>query len=357
MPSLQEIYETCGQENGLEVWRVEDFELVSVDSKFHGQFFTGDTYLALFTYEKINEEDGTSEKAQNLHFWIGSESSQDEYGAAAIIVTQMDTVAGDLPVQFRETEGHESADFRGYFKKIEYKTGGVASGFTHCEVNEDNNLRLLRVKGKGAKVACKEVEFSYESFTTDDVYIIEIGSDIYRWKGAKASMFEWLESAMVANEIRDNDQAGRGEIHEIEEMAGYMPIPVKEALGEDVPAEFPESGATPKAEEAEEVQAKLYKISNDSGELEVTEVGSAPGIPMDIMETDDCYVLDCSDSGNIFVWKGKTAEGQEKNKAMKTAVEFLQKNRDGDKHVSIQVFPQGAEPALFKDQFENWVGN
>jgi len=356
MPSLQEIYETCGQENGLEIWRVEDFELVKVAEKFHGQFFTGDSYVALYTYEEENPEDGTKEKAQNLHFWIGSESSQDEYGAAAIIVTQMDTVAGDLPVQYRETEGHESQTFREYFRKIEYKAGGVASGFTHCEVNEDNNQRLLRVKGKGAKVACKEVEFSYDSFTTDDVYIIEIGSDIYRWKGAKASMFEWLESQHVANEIRDNDQAGRGEIHEIEEMPGYMPIPVKEALGGDPPSEFPESGATSATTE-EAVDAKLYKVSNDSGELEVTEVATAPGIAVDIMETDDCYVLDCSSSGNIFVWKGKTAAGEEKNKAMKTAVGFLQKHKDGSKHVSIQVFPQGAEPALFKDQFENWVGN
>merc|ERR1711976_814113 len=117
-------------------------------------------------------------------------------------------------------------------------------------------------KGKGAKVSCKEVPFSYDSFTTDDVYIIEIGSDIYRWKGAKASMFEWLESQHVANEIRDNDQAGRGEIHEIEEMPGYMPIPVKEALGGECPESFPESG---KVEEKSDVtESKLYKVSNDS---------------------------------------------------------------------------------------------
>ena len=283
MPSLQEIYETCGQENGLEIWRVEEFELVQVDSKFHGQFFTGDSYVILYTYEKEDPETGTTEKAQNLHFWIGSESSQDEYGAAAIIVTQMDTVAGDLPVQYRETEGHESAVFRDYFRKIEYKKGGVASGFNHCEINEDDNLRLLRIKGKGAKVACKEVEFSYDSFTTDDVYIIEIGSDIYRWKGKKASMFEWLESAHVANEIRDNEQAGRGKIHEIEEKPGYMPIPVKEALGEEVPEEFPESG-NKKVESDEAENAKLYKVSNDSGELEVTEVAVAPGIPADVIE-------------------------------------------------------------------------
>lgn len=356
MPSLQEIYETCGQEMGLEVWRVEDFELVAVDKKYHGSFYTGDSYVVLYTYEK-EDEHGTMEKAQNLHFWIGSESSQDEYGSAAIIVTQMDTVAGDLPVQYRETEGHESATFREYFKKIEYKSGGVASGFSHCETNSDDNKRLLRIKGKGAKVSCKEVPFSYDSFTTDDVYIIEVGSDIYRWKGAKSSMFEWLESQHVANEIRDNEQAGRGEVHEVEERPGYMPIPVKEALGGDPPMEFPETGAKAEEKASSEAKASLYKVSNDTGDLEVTEVATAPGIPVDILETDDCYVLDCSESGSVFVWKGKTAAGEEKNKAMKTAIGFVQKQRGGSKTCSIQVFPQGAEPMLFKDQFENWVGN
>lgn len=347
-----EVYESCGQDWGTEIWRIENFELVEVPKQFYGKFYTGDSYVILHTYEKINEATGECEKAQNLHFWIGDESSQDEYGAAAIIVTQMDTVAGDLPVQFRETENRESAEFMDYFKKVEYLQGGVASGFSHVEINEDDNKRLLRVKGKGAKVFSKEVAFSWDSFTTDDVYIVEIGSDMWRWKGAKSSMFEWLESDAVSREIRDNEQAGRGEIHEVEEVTGFTPQPMKDALGGDPPASFPETGAQKKAaEESHGFNPTLYKVSTDSGELETTEVGSGTGMSCEILETDDCYILDVG--SNIFVWKGKTSSGQERNAAMKSAVTFL-KQGGREKGCSIQVFPQGSEAALFKQAFQEW---
>jgi len=311
--------------------------------------------VILHTFQKINEETGEEEKAQNLHFWIGDESSQDEYGAAAIIVTQMDTVAGDLPVQFRETENRESSTFMEYFKKVEYLQGGVDSGFNHVEVNEDDNKRLLRVKGKGAKVFSKEVQFSWDSFTTDDVYIIEIGADIWRWKGAKSSMFEWLESDAVSREIRDNEQGGRGEIAEVEETTGFTPQKLKDALGGDPPAEFPEGGTAAKKQKEEEEShgftATLYKVSTDSGDLETTDVATGTDMSRDLLETDDCYILDIG--SNILVWKGKTSSGRERNAAMKSAVTFL-KQGGREKGCGIEVFPQGAEPTLFRQNFEGW---
>lgn len=36
----------------------------------------GDSYLVLHTYE----EGGSKAKKHDLHFWIGAESTQDEYG-------------------------------------------------------------------------------------------------------------------------------------------------------------------------------------------------------------------------------------------------------------------------------------
>jgi len=346
--SLLEIYETAGQDFGLEVWRVEDFELVEVPKKFYGQFYDGDSYVILWTYK--NEED---EKCQNLHFWIGSESSQDEYGAAAIIVTQMDTANDDLPVQFRETESHESSLFLSYFKKVEYKHGGVASGFTHVEINEDDNKRLLRVKGRGRNVVAKEVDFTWDSFTCDDVYIIELGADIYRWKGAGANMFEWMESDKLSKEIRDNEQSGRGEIFEIDGAIAFTPAPVVEALGGEQPADLPSSGSDKKVAEKSEETAILYKVSNDSGTLETTKAAVGPNIEKDILETDDCYILDCSSSGNMFVWKGKTSDPKERNQAMKSAITFLKKSGQ-EKNCNVQVFPQGSEPMLFQEMFKDW---
>lgn len=52
----------------------------------------------------------------DLHYWIGKDSSQDEQGAAAFYVTQIDDMLGGSPVQHREVEGHESEVFKSYFK-------------------------------------------------------------------------------------------------------------------------------------------------------------------------------------------------------------------------------------------------
>lgn len=55
-------------------------------------------------------------QSTDIHYWIGNTSSQDEQGAAAIYVTQLDEYLGGSPVQYREVQGCESAKFKSYFK-------------------------------------------------------------------------------------------------------------------------------------------------------------------------------------------------------------------------------------------------
>ena len=162
--TLKQIYDASGHQHGTEVWRVENFSLTPVPKSQHGQFYSGDAYIVLHTYSL------GLRKAQNLHFWIGQNASQDEYASAAIIANTFDTFDQDCLIQFRETEKFESSTFLHYFDKIEYLQGGLSSGFKHVVINEDNNKRLLRVKGIGPKVRATEVDFSWDSFSTDDVY-------------------------------------------------------------------------------------------------------------------------------------------------------------------------------------------
>lgn len=54
----------------------------------------------------------------------GSECSQDESGAAAILAVQMDDHLEGAPLQYREVQDHESSTFTGYFKSgLKYMVG------------------------------------------------------------------------------------------------------------------------------------------------------------------------------------------------------------------------------------------
>ena len=41
----------CGKKAGLEIWRIENMEMVPVPKKDYGSFFVGDSYILLKTNE------------------------------------------------------------------------------------------------------------------------------------------------------------------------------------------------------------------------------------------------------------------------------------------------------------------
>lgn len=72
-------------------------------------------YVSIDLCHQISENKGSGQSA-DIHYWIGRASSQDEQGAAAIYVTQLDEYLGGTPVQHREVQENESPRFRSYFK-------------------------------------------------------------------------------------------------------------------------------------------------------------------------------------------------------------------------------------------------
>lgn len=89
----------------------QNFEPVRYPAKDYGKFYTGDSYIILQTNENKNKD-----LSWDVHFWLGSETSTDEAGAAAILTVQLDDLLNGDPVQHREVQDHESQMFLGYFK-------------------------------------------------------------------------------------------------------------------------------------------------------------------------------------------------------------------------------------------------
>ncbi|CAL8317875.1 unnamed protein product [Lota lota] len=338
-------FERAGQKPGLQVWRIEKFDLVPVPENLYGGFYTGDAYLILNT---IKQRSGKLQ--YDLHFWLGDFCTQDERGSAAIFTVQMDDYLGGQPIQYREVQGYESKSFLGYFKTgIKYMQGGVASGFKHVVTNEVIMQRVLQVKGRRV-VRATEVPVSWDSFNQGDCFILDLGAEIYQWCGSQSNRFEKLKATTVAKGIRDNERSGRARVYVCDE--GMEREKMLEVLGPK--PDLPEGAADDiKADASNRKMAKLYKVSNSSGDMAIALVAAENPFSQSALESSDCFILDHGSDGKIFVWKGKDANLEERKAAMKAADDFIKK-MGYPKHTQVQILPEMGETPLFKQFFKNW---
>ncbi|KAI4584739.1 hypothetical protein MJG53_006273 [Ovis ammon polii x Ovis aries] len=281
----------AGKRAGLQVWRIEKLELVPVPESAYGDFYVGDAYLVLHTMQ------ASRGFTYRLHFWLGKECTQDESTAAAIFTVQMDDYLGGKPVQNRELQGYESTDFVGYFR------GG------------------LKYK------------------------------EIYQWCGSSCNKYERLKASQVATGIRDNERKGRSQLIVVEE--GSEPSELIQVLGKKPELRDGEDDDDIKADITNRKMAKLYMVSDASGSMKVSLVAEENPFSMAMLLSEECFILDHGAAKQIFVWKGKDANPQERKAAMKTAEEFLEQ-MNYSTNTQIQVLPEGGETPIFKQFFKDW---
>lgn len=348
-------FEGAGQSDGVEIWRIEDFEAVSYPKEKHGKFHIGDSYIVLKTSNA-----STKYPSWSVHYWLGSETTQDEYGTAAFKAVELDDVLGGSPVQYREVQEHESGLFSSLFKEgVKYLPGGVKSGFTDVDA-EPVEKRLFEVKGK-RNIKIKQVAIEGGNINKCDCWIFDEGKGgkILVYMPPGASKMEQFKATNAANQIRDEDHAGSADVEIISEQLGDNVSRFFEALGIS-PDDVAETSniADSDSDNAVNRAVKLFKISDASGSLQVSEVSGMPLTqdmlnPEDAKGEDDCFLLDTGKSGGIFVWIGKTSSKEEKVGAMKAAEGYLAKS-DLPKWTNIMRVCEGCETTMFKQYFNTW---
>uniref|UniRef100_A0A8C7CRJ0 Villin-like n=1 Tax=Oncorhynchus kisutch TaxID=8019 RepID=A0A8C7CRJ0_ONCKI len=297
-----------------------------------------------------------SSNSMDVHYWIGNSSSQDEQGAAAILVTQLDEFLGGSPVQHREVQAAESSKFRSYFRNgLIYKKGGVDSGFRHVESNVYKILRLLHIKGR-KHVTATEVEVSWSSFNSGDVFLLDMGKVIVQWNGPQSNRSEKLKAMLLAQDVRDRERGGRAQIGVVEggdeedspelmkimrAVLGQRSGKLKEAEPDDTPDRHQQTA-----------NIRLYNVSDESGKLVVQEVAMQP-LTQDLLHSTDCYIVDQGGS-SVLVWKGKEASIEERRSALGRAVGFI-KAKNYSSSTNVEVMAEGGESAMFKHLFISWT--
>ncbi|XP_065886890.1 gelsolin, cytoplasmic-like [Dysidea avara] len=339
-------FKGVGKKDGLEIFRIEKFQVIPQPKNTHGKFHSGDSYIVLHT-KKL-----PAGFEWNIHFWLGEETSQDEAGVAAYKTVELDDSLGGGPVQHREVQHHESNKFLSYFSKgVTYLAGGIESGFK--KVDRDKfETRLLHVKGR-RNVRVSQTQLSWAAMNDGDVFILDMGRQIYVWNGLEAGRLEKIKGLDVARRIKDEERGGRAEISVINQdsMSDEF-VKTMNATADGTPRDIQAATDDSTFERKAKDLVKLYQVSDASGFLEINEVGNYP-LKRDMLDTNDAFIVDTG-SGGIFAWVGKRATRDEKKAAFKNAVDFITKKGYPNWTNVTQVL-EGAETPLFKQNFVDWL--
>jgi len=308
-------WKEAGKKVGLQIWRIEKFQVKSWPKDQYGSFYDGDSYIVLNTY---NKKDSPA-LLWDVHFWLGLNTTQDEAGTAAYKTVELDDLLGGAPVQHREVQGHESDLFLSYFNnQIKIMTGGIESGFKHVKP-EEYKPRLLHLKGK-KKVRVTEVPLERASLNSGDVFVLDAGLRIWQWNGSKSGPMEKSKGATLTRAI-DDERKGKPTITVLEE-GGDKDADFWKYLGGQGPVKSAEEGGDDLEAEKADVK-RLFRLSDASGSLTITEVAVGAKVKKNLLDSNDVFILDTG--AEVFAWIGKGASVQEKQKALHYAQDYLKK--------------------------------
>lgn len=179
----EDAWKVIGEAPGVKVWRIEQFKIVPWPETDFGCFYKGDSYIVLNSWH----EEGQDKLNHDLYIWIGSESSQDEYGTAAYKMVEADDYVGGIAVQHREVQGHESTKFKELFGNLQYWSGGAESGFDHVEPTEEKP-NMYMIKGTDKNMSLTQVPLEKEAMNSGDSFVLKASSSkVWLWNGEKVS--------------------------------------------------------------------------------------------------------------------------------------------------------------------------
>jgi len=344
----EDAWKNAGKAVGIQIWRIEKFKVHAVDPNTYGTFYSGDSYIVLWTYKPKPDSPAL---AWDVHFWLGKHTSQDEAGTAAYKTVELDDTLHGAAVQWREVQAHESSRFMTYFPKgVKLLKGGVESGFHHVKP-EEYRPRLLQFKGK-RHVRVHEVEFNANALNSGDVFLLDLGRRLIQWNGSQSSPMEKNKAAEIVEAIEserdgkaskvviaESDADNDSDVAEFWKQLGGRPAKIHSAA---------EGGPDAEAEALADKEKVLLKMTQGGGKFDFSEVGRGMKIQRAALVTSDVFILD---TGNeVYAWVGKKAPVEERKHAIMFAQEYVTKHGKPVTSPVARVL-EGAENHVFDVNF------
>lgn len=346
-----------GQEPGLLVWRIENFEVIPWPKERTGEFYDGDSYIVLHSY-KVGDKLG-----HDIFFWLGNKTTQDEAGTAAYKTVELDEFLHGAATQHREVQRNPSEEFVSLFPRISIKSGGVASGFTHVEEEEPKEVTtLLRIfkhpsAARMGSFIVYEVEPTWKSLDDNDVFVLDKGEKIWVWQGKSCSPMEKAKAAQVVN---DMVLAKHVDVEVLSQLESRSKVIVDLLGGREVdqlsfqaprPVSF--SAKRSAGDDGDDTRSrKLFKFSDASGSLSFDLVKDGGRINTSDLDGNDVFLYDTGK--RLWVWQGLGASAREKALWLKVAQSYVRKLQESQESSEAYLTPiskvvQGNEnPAFLK---------
>lgn len=351
-------WRTAGLEEGVQVWRIEKFEVKAWPESKFGKFHTGDSYVVLHAYIARKEigrlqsaSRGGRQRADSLcstasgrieykiYYWLGDESTVDEMGTAAYKTVELCDYFDGRCRQYREAQGEESPEFLELFPNLEYLPGGIASGFRQV-ISDCFEACLYQIRKTANRVIEKPVTLSRAALNQGDCFILDTGRLVYVWHGSAAHPLEKYEANAAAERVVSRRRGQAESTHLLDDrfwslLGGKGPIKGADEASDDIPE--PEFG-----------DGILYKLTDESGKMEMFEVARRH-LSRAMLDSDNVMILDrlCE----ICVWIGADASLGETRSALWAAYNFLKTNRR-DLAIPIHMYKEGQQ---IRNKFWNQI--
>ncbi|XP_066138784.1 villin-1 isoform X3 [Euwallacea fornicatus] len=314
---------------GMTVWRIKNSRIVEISKERHGCFFSGDCYIALYSYQTAHEE------KHLLYCWIGNHATQEEINITTSKLTEIDDELGQLGFQARIIQGRETAHFLQLFKGKLTIFKGRGIDFDDSGKNLKNpHQYLLRIYGSTTYSAkAEQVEFSASSLDSNSCFVLRRGKRYYVWCGNYSTGDQREMAKGFAGKDFELILEGKEKDDFFTHLGGHCNYSTK-MIRNDYDVRLP----------------RLFYCNNHSKKFEAEEIlffQQKDLLPENVM------LLDTNDA--LYVWIGKLSAREDQRLSIQMALQYLQNDpTNRDMSTTIIHIKQGREIPTFTGFFPKW---
>lgn len=339
-PVVEEVPPLLEDGGKIEVWRINGSAKTPVPSEDSGKFFSGDCYIALYTYHSHDKKED-----YYLCYWIGKDSVEEDQNTAARLATTMCNSLKGRPTLGRIYQGKEPPQFVALFEPMVVLKGGLSSGYKNYiadkglndETYTSESVALIRISGTSVhnNIAI-QVDAVASSLNSHECFLLQSGTSMFNWHGNQ-STFEQQQLVTKVAEFLKPGVIVKHSKEGTESSAFWFALGGKQ--------NYTSKKVTPEVFR----DPHLFAFSFNKGKFEVEEIYN---FSQDDLLTEDVLILDTR--AEVFTWVGQSVEPREKQNAFEIGqkyVELASALEGLSPKVPLYKVTEGNEPCFFTTYF------